>query len=369
MEYLQTWLDNSEIPIITAFLLGLLTAVSPCPLATNITAIGFISKDINNRNRIFTNGVLYTLGRVLAYSALGAILIAILRKGADMFAIQKGISEWGELLLAPALMLIGLFMLFGDKLQLPKFGFSATEKTEKLKGSWGSLLLGILFAMAFCPTSGLFYFGMLIPMSAMESEGYLLPVIFALATGLPVMLVAWILAYSVAGIGKFYNRVQTFQKWFNKFGYNMKILILCTGNSCRSQMAHGFLQSFDKNIQVYSAGTHPAEKVNPLAVKTMAEVGIDISKHIPTNVTAYLSDTWDYVITVCGSANETCPAFEGNVGKRLHIGFDDPSEVIGTTDFIRNEFERVRNEIKNEFAKFYITEIKKQELPKCACNR
>ena len=145
MEYLQTWLDNSEIPIITAFLLGLLTAVSPCPLATNITAIGFISKDINNRNRIFTNGVLYTLGRVLAYSALGAILIAILRKGADMFAIQKGISEWGELLLAPALMLIGLFMLFGDKLQLPKFGFSATEKTEKLKAHgvvccWGYCL-------------------------------------------------------------------------------------------------------------------------------------------------------------------------------------------------------------------------------------
>lgn len=129
MEYLQTWLDNSEIPIITAFLLGLLTAVSPCPLATNITAIGFISKDINNRNRIFTNGVLYTLGRVLAYSALGAILIAILRKGADMFAIQK-VSANGELLLAPALILIGLFMLFGDKLQLPKFGFSATEKTE-----------------------------------------------------------------------------------------------------------------------------------------------------------------------------------------------------------------------------------------------
>lgn len=86
-------------------------------------------------------------------------------------------------------------------------------------------------------------------------------------------------------------------------------------------------------------------------------------------MTAYLSDTWDYVITVCGSANETCPAFEGNVGKRLHIGFDDPSEAIGTTDFIRSEFERVRNEIKNEFAKFYITEIRKQELPKCACNR
>lgn len=149
----------------------------------------------------------------------------------------------------------------------------------------------------------------------------------------------------------------------------MKILILCTGNSCRSQMAHGFLQSFDKNIQVFSAGTHPAKKVNPLAIDAMAEVGIDISKHIPTNVSAYLSDTWDYVITVCGSANETCPAFTGNVGKRLHIGFDDPSETMGTTDFIKSEFERVRNEIKNEFTKFYITEIKKQELPKCACNR
>ena len=103
MEYLQTLLDNSEIPVITAFLLGLLTAISPCPLATNITAIGFISKDIDNRRQIFKNGILYTLGRVLAYSVLGVILIMILRKGADMFSIQKGISRWGELLLAPVL--------------------------------------------------------------------------------------------------------------------------------------------------------------------------------------------------------------------------------------------------------------------------
>ena len=95
----------------------------------------------------------------------------------------------------------------------------------------------------------------------------------------------------------------------------MKILILCTGNSCRSQMAHGFLQSFDKNIQVFSAGTHPAKKVNPLAIEAMAEVGIDISKHIPTDVEVYLDDTWDYVIRVCGSAKETCPAFAGKVGQ------------------------------------------------------
>lgn len=215
MEYLQTLLDNSELPVVTAFLLGLLTAISPCPLATNITAIGFIGKDIDNRNRVFINGILYTVGRVLVYAILGAILIAVLRKGADTFAIQKGIGQWGEAILAPALIVIGLLMLFGNKLQLSKFGFSATEKTEKLKGTWGSLLLGVLFALTFCPTSGLFYFGMLIPMSVMEKEGYLLPVVFALATGLPVMLVAWFLAYSMAGIGKFYNRVQVFQKWFS----------------------------------------------------------------------------------------------------------------------------------------------------------
>lgn len=132
-------------------------------------------------------------------------------------------------------------------------------------------------------------------------------------------------------------------------------------------MAHGFLQSFDKDIQVFSAGTHPSEKVNPLAVEVMAEVGIDISKHVPTDVATYLNETWDYVITVCGNANETCPAFIGNVGKRLHIGFDDPSEATGTPEFVKSEFIRVRNEIKNGFARFYLTEIKKQELPTCSC--
>lgn len=132
-------------------------------------------------------------------------------------------------------------------------------------------------------------------------------------------------------------------------------------------MAHGFLQSFDKDIQVFSAGTHPSEKVNPLAVEVMAEVGIDISKHVPTDVATYLNETWDYVITVCGNANETCPAFIGNVGKRLHIGFDDPSEATGTSERIKSEFIRVRNEIKNGFVRFYLTEIKKQELPECCC--
>ena len=216
MDFLQNLLDNSNIPVITAFLLGLLTAISPCPLATNITAIGFISKDIGNRNKIFLGGLLYTLGRVVAYTVLGIILISILKEGSSMFSLQKGISKYGEILIPPVLLFVGVFMLFGDHLNLPKFGFSGTGKAEKLKGNLGSLLLGVLFALAFCPTSGLFYFGMLIPMSAAEPGGYLLPIVYAVATGLPVILVAWILAYSVAGIGKFYNRIQVFQKWFNR---------------------------------------------------------------------------------------------------------------------------------------------------------
>lgn len=216
MDFLQNLLDNSNIPVITAFLLGLLTAISPCPLATNITAIGFINKDIGNRNKIFLGGLLYTLGRVVAYTVLGIILISILKEGSSMFSLQKGISKYGEILIAPVLIFVGVFMLFGDRLNLPKFGFSGTGKAEKLKGNLGSLLLGVLFALAFCPTSGLFYFGMLIPMSAAEPGGYLLPIVYAVATGLPVILVAWILAYSVAGIGKFYNRIQVFQKWFNR---------------------------------------------------------------------------------------------------------------------------------------------------------
>ena len=140
----------------------------------------------------------------------------------------------------------------------------------------------------------------------------------------------------------------------------MKILILCTGNSCRSQMAHGFLQSFDNAIEVHSAGTKPAGKVNPMAVKVMSEIGIDISHHMPKSVNQYLGHEWDYVITVCGGANESCPMFTGKVKNRLHIGFDDPSEATVTPEFINSEFLRVRDEIRMRFYDFYLQELKPQ---------
>lgn len=138
----------------------------------------------------------------------------------------------------------------------------------------------------------------------------------------------------------------------------MKVLILCTGNSCRSQMAHGFLQQFDKNITVCSAGTYPAQKINEKAVAVMKEVGIDISHNRPKSVELYLDEVWDYVITVCDDANETCPLFIGKVNHRLHIGFEDPSKVTGSEEFIMSEFRRVRNLIKNEFTKLYEDNIK-----------
>ena len=140
----------------------------------------------------------------------------------------------------------------------------------------------------------------------------------------------------------------------------MKILILCTGNSCRSQMAHGFLQSFDKNLKVCSAGTEPAKQVNQKAVQVMKELGVDISHHKPKMVDQYILEEWDYVITVCDHANESCPLFMGKVKHRLHIGFEDPSHAQGSEEFILSEFYRVRDEIKEGFLALYTQELKPQ---------
>jgi len=133
----------------------------------------------------------------------------------------------------------------------------------------------------------------------------------------------------------------------------MKILILCTGNSCRSQMAQGFLKSFDSTIEVQAAGTFPATKVNPRAIKVMDEAGIDISKNSPKSVDEFLNDEWDYVITVCDDAKESCPVFQGKVKHRLHMGFEDPSNATGSEEFIMSEFRRIRDGIRTTFYKFY----------------
>lgn len=226
MDWLQSLVDSSSTPALTAFLLGLLTAISPCPLATNIAAIGFIGKNIESRRSVFLKGVLYTVGRMIAYTALGVVLIAILKGGASAFGVQKTVGKWGEILIGPMLLLIGLFMLFGDRLNLPKLGYSGKGERLAAKGGEGALLLGILFALAFCPTSGILYFGMLIPMSVTATAGWLLPVLYAIATALPVLVVAWLLAFSIERVSEFYGKMQTAQKWLNVI---VAVIFLATG--------------------------------------------------------------------------------------------------------------------------------------------
>lgn len=214
MEYIQQLLDNNNFPIITAFLLGLMTAISPCPLATNITAIGFISKDIEDRKNIFYTGLWYTFGRAISYTTLGIILYF----GASTFHIAKFFQTYGERLLGPLLIIIGVVMLDLIKINFPGFG-KLTEKIQQRnpKKSWlSALLLGMIFALAFCPYSGVLYFGMLIPMSITSVSGLALPFVFAIATGLPVIIIAWLLAFSISSIGGFYNSLKTFEIWFRK---------------------------------------------------------------------------------------------------------------------------------------------------------
>ena len=211
MEYLQHLLESASAPFWTALILGLMTAISPCPLATNITAIGFISKDIEDKKRIFTNGLLYTSGRAISYTAIGVILYF----GASTFKVAKLFQTYGERFLGPLLIIIGILMLNIIKIKFPGFsGLSEKMASADKKSWWSPLLLGIIFALAFCPYSGVLYFGMLIPITVASASGLYLPVVFAIATGLPVIIIAWILAFSVAGIGGFYNKVKVFEKWF-----------------------------------------------------------------------------------------------------------------------------------------------------------
>ncbi len=205
--------ENAEWPILSAFLLGLMTAISPCPMATNITAIGFVSRDIKDRKVVFIKGLIYTLGRALTYTLIGLIFYF----GASQLEISAALKGWGEKLLGPLLIVIGLIML--DLIKLPKTGMGRlTEKFENSsgKGYWSSLLLGVIFALAFCPYSGVLYFGMLIPMTVTSVEGLYLPIVFALATGLPVIIFAWLIAFSLGSVGSLYNKLKVFDIWFRR---------------------------------------------------------------------------------------------------------------------------------------------------------
>lgn len=213
MEFLTDLLENSTLPWLSALVLGLMTAISPCPLATNITAIGFISKDIDKSKRVFVNGLVYTLGRVITYTSIALIIYL----GADRFKLSGFMQLYGEKVIGPVLILIGLLMLDVIRVNFP--GVSRLTSAMENKSHWGffdALLLGMIFALAFCPYSGVLYFGMLVPMTVASVSGLYLPVVFAIATGIPVLILAWILAFSIGSVGKVYNSIQHFESWFRR---------------------------------------------------------------------------------------------------------------------------------------------------------
>jgi cytochrome c-type biogenesis protein len=212
-EFLTNLLGNSSIPLLSAFILGLLTAISPCPLATNIIAIGFIGKDLENRNRVFYSGLIYTAGRAISYTALALILYV----GADQIKLSGFFQRYGEKIIGPLLIVIGLVMLGIIKLNFLSLG-NLTEKFQqkKVKGYLDVLLLGVVFALAFCPYSGVLYFGMLIPLTITNASGLYLPIIYSIGTGIPVIIFAWIIAYTISGVGDFFNKLQTFEIWFRR---------------------------------------------------------------------------------------------------------------------------------------------------------
>lgn len=213
MELLKNFLQNTELPLLSALILGLMTAISPCPLATNITAIGYVSKDITSKRKVFYNGLVYTLGRAISYISIGLLFYF----GASQVEFSRFLQKNGEKALGPFLILIGLFMLGILSLKIPGIN-RITEKMEDkaFNSFWTVLLLGVVFALAFCPYSGVLYFGMLIPMTISSTSGLYLPLIFALGTGIPVILFAWILAFSLGSINNFYRRIKNVEKWVRK---------------------------------------------------------------------------------------------------------------------------------------------------------
>lgn len=213
---------NASGPLISALLLGLLIAIAPCPMTLNITAMGFIGKNVSDRRRVFLNGIFYALGTMVSYTGLALILYF----GADQFRISSFFQRYSEIIVGPLLLLIGVYMT-----GLLPFDFPVLTRVTKrfehrtLFRSWDSLLLGIVLALAFCPYSGVLYFGMLIPL-VITTSSPLLSLAFSVAAGIPVVLFAWLLAFTVSGIGKAFNRLKSFEFWFKKV---VAVVFICIG--------------------------------------------------------------------------------------------------------------------------------------------
>jgi len=223
MAFMET-MGTSSIPIVAAFFIGLMTAISPCPLATNITAIAYTSKKIDNSKHTLLVGFLYTLGRMFTYVALASLIVWF---GMQTQTISLILQKYGEKILGPLLLVIGIIMLDFVKLHFLKTNDKLNGIKEKLakKGFLGSFLLGVIFALAFCPFSAVLFFGMLIPLALRAGDGLIIPAVFAFATGLPVIIFSIILVKSVSKLGNIMNKVQTFELWVRRIVAVIFILV------------------------------------------------------------------------------------------------------------------------------------------------
>jgi len=210
IEFLNAIIENDSTPILSALALGLMTAISPCPLATNITATAYIAKNISNKKLVLLSGFIYSLGRAFSYTILGIILFF----GASKFQVSRFFNQNGEKFLGPLLLIIGLIMLNVIKLHFLGKSNLSQKLSEKFqnKGLLGSFMIGVIFALAFCPYSGALYFGMLIPMTISSADGLYLPIVFAFGTGLPVILFTYLLAFAAGSVGMFFNKITKVEK-------------------------------------------------------------------------------------------------------------------------------------------------------------
>lgn len=224
MDLINSLIDNYNLPMLTAFLLGILTSISPCPLATNITAIAFISKDIKTPKYTIFSGIFYTLGRGISYTLLATLIYF----GISSFSISSIFQGWGDKVLGPILIIIGLIMFGAIKINFKGDNERMGEIKAWLagKGYLGSLALGILFAFAFCPYSGVLFFGVLIPLVLKSASGLFLPPLFALGTGLPVIIFAILIAYSMKAVSKVFGTVSKIEKWLR---YGVALIFILAG--------------------------------------------------------------------------------------------------------------------------------------------
>ena len=218
-------MGTSNIPIVAAFFIGIMMAISPCPLATNITAIAYISRKIDNSKHTLLVGFTYALGRMFTYTIIASLIVFF---GLNVQSASLALQKYGENIIGPLLIIIGIVMLDLFKVNFFSGNARLNSFKEKLseKGLLGSFLLGVIFALTFCPFSAVLFFGMLIPLSLKTGDGLILPSVFAFATGLPVIIFSFIMVYSISKLGLIMDKVQTFEKWSRKIA---SVVFICVG--------------------------------------------------------------------------------------------------------------------------------------------